>query len=215
MGKRLRQHRNPFTLQSLVPRDEPLELPGGRHIEIELGCGDGLFIVERARRRPDGLFYGIDIRDELLDVGRRVIAQLALKNVRLEPANLIVDAAGLFAPARVSRFFINFPDPYFKRRQRNRRWFDAETLDLLVRALQDGGELIYQSDVWDPAIEALGLLELHLELENACGAFTFSRERLVEQHTSRERACEQEGRKIWRMRFVKRSSASAAPRTDG
>lgn len=203
MARRHRQHVNPFTLHSLLTRP-PLELPAvGRRLEIDLGCGDGLFTVARANDEPETIFIGLDIRPEFIEPGVKRIAKLGLSNVRLETCNLHVDTVHLFPPKRVQRFFINFPDPFFKRRQHNRRWLNEDTLPVLVEALTDDGELIYQSDVWDPAIEALGLFELSSGLENVYGAFTFARERLVEQWTSRERACLEEGRRIWRMRFKK------------
>lgn len=203
MSPRYRQHVNPLKQSSLVPR-QPLVIPEGPEVECELGCGDGLFLVQRARRFPQRLLIGLDIRPEFLDPGLKAIRDEDLANVRLEVCNLSVDAGHLFPAARVRRFWINFPDPWFKRRQRNRRWLDSASLAALVRALEPGGSIVYQSDVWDSAIEALGLMELREELDNRAGAFTFSRERLCEERTSRELACEREGRRIWRMHFSRK-----------
>ena len=201
MPRRRRQHVNPFSLDFLRPR-APLELPPHETLEVDLGCGDGAFSIARAKDAEEGTFVlGLDIRSVFIAPGVEAIAELGLQNVRLETCNLIVDAEHLFDNVPVDRFFINFPDPFFKRRQRQRRWLDEETLAPLVAALRPGGELIYQSDVWEPTIEALGYLEAHEALENLDGAFTFAKERIVAQLTSREQACLDEGRPIWRVRF--------------
>ena len=151
MRRRHRQHVNPLKQTSLIVRD-PLDIEPGPGVEVELGCGDGLFLVQRAQQFPDKLFIGLDIRPEFLEPGLERIAELKLPNARLELCNLIVDSAHLFPPGRINAFWINFPDPWFKRRQHNRRWLTAESLDHLVRALEPGGHLYYQSDVWDPTL---------------------------------------------------------------
>ena len=180
-----------------------MALPEAGALEVELGCGDGLFLVARALRRPETFFCGIDIRDTFLAPGRETIAELGLPNVLLETANLHVDLHELFPAQRVDRFFVNFPDPFFKRKQQQRRWLDAAALTVLLDALRPGGEFIYQTDVWDCAVEALGLLELAPSLENNCGAFTFSRDKLVDEQTSREKSCLERGLKIWRLAYRK------------
>jgi len=199
--KRLRQHINPLKMTSLVPRDEPLDLPLGVPVEVELGCGDARFIIDRARRQPDHHFVGLDIRGEFLDIARQEQAEQGPENLTLEETNLIVDADRLFAPARVRRFYINFPDPWFKRRQHNRRWLTAEILAQLVLSLEPRGEIFYQTDVWALAIESLALLEGSAELRNAGEEWTFFKQNPYGVKSSREMACEEEERPIWRMLF--------------
>jgi tRNA (guanine-N7-)-methyltransferase len=205
MTKRLRQHVNPLKMTSLVPRS-PLVLPNGPAVDVELGCADARFLIELAEREPARHLVGLDIREAFLVEGHAEIAQRGLRNVQLEECNLIVDADHLFAPGRVARFFINFPDPWFKRRQHQRRWLAESTLDALVRALEPGGEILFQSDVWMLALEALGLLEAHVGLNNTCGPWTFLRKNPVGVCSTREEICEAEQRKIWRLLFRKEPS---------
>ena len=195
-------------MTALVPREAPLELPARTPLEVELGCGDARFIIQRARLHPDRHFVGLDIRDVFLEDALELAEELAGSmppNLTLAEANLIVDAGRLFLHGRVARFYINFPDPWFKRRQHNRRWLTIQTLDHLVRALAHRGEVFFQSDVWDMALEALGLLELHPGLQNENGPWTFHRGNPYEVRSSRELACQEEGLKIWRMLFSRGS----------
>ncbi|MBW2732586.1 MAG: hypothetical protein JRH20_09340 [Deltaproteobacteria bacterium] len=203
MARRGRLHVNPYTFNGLAGRKEPLVVPQGRPLEVELGCGDGLFIVERAALKSDVFCLGIDIRESFLSPGRARIDELALDNVVLETANLIVDLGDLFRAGRVQRFFINFPDPFFKRRHHHRRWLTEDAVNQLVCALEQDGELIYQSDVWELALEALTLFSMHSALHNTCGYFSFCQGRVAEPRTSHEKVWEKFKRKIWRMSFVR------------
>jgi tRNA (guanine-N7-)-methyltransferase len=202
MKKRWRQHVNPLKMTSLVPREAPLSLPGHGPVEVELGCGDARFLMELARADPRTLFVGLDIREEFLAAARTELAELGLDNVLLETANLLVDAGRLLPPGRVRRLYVNFPDPWFKRRQRNRRWLTAETLEQLLPALAPGCEVLYQTDVWSLAIEALALFEASDRLRNTAGPWTFLRRPASPVRTSREQACLEEGKQIWRLLFV-------------
>lgn len=207
MGKRHRQHINPLKMTALVPREVPLELPTDARLEVELGCGDARFIISRALLHPDRLFVGLDIRDLFLQDAHELAEELAgatPDNLTLAEANFIVDAGRLFQRGRVARFYINFPDPWFKRRQHNRRWLTMRTLNHLVRALARDGEIFFQSDVWDVSLEALGLLELHPGLHNKHGPWTFHKTgNPYGVSSSRELVCQDEGLKIWRMLFTR------------
>ena len=203
MKKRFRQHVNPLKMTAMVPREAPLSLEPGRPVEAELGCGDAHFLIQRAEADPDTTFVGLDIRDEFLQVARNEVERRGLTNVTLCTTNLIVDSDRLFVPDQVRRVFVNFPDPWFKARHANRRWFNATSLSHLVDALCPGGQLCYQTDVWDLAIEALGLLEADPTLRNRAGEWTFIKKPPFPQRTNRERACLAEGKRIWRMLFDK------------
>lgn len=203
MKRRYRQHVNPLKMTSLVPREAPLSLPSGPEVEIELGCGDAQFLIQRAEREPDRLFVGLDIRDEFMEFGREEIERRGLDNIELQTSNLIVDLDRLFEQGRVARFHINFPDPWFKARQHNRRWLSDEAVAHLVAALQEGGEIFFQSDVWDLSLEALSVLEASEALYNAAGEWTFTRDSPFEARSSREVACMEGGLSIWRLLFVR------------
>jgi tRNA (guanine-N7-)-methyltransferase len=204
MTRRLRQHVNPLKASSLAPRDGPLALPDGPAVEVELGCGDAQFLFELARAQPDALFVGIDIRAPFIAEAERTRQLLGVENVQLLVGNLLVDSDRLFQPGRVRRFYVNFPDPWFKRRHHNRRWLTRESLAHLITALERNGELFFQSDVWELALEALALFEENDLLENVCGPWTFLRVNPFGSRTEREDACIAGALPIWRLLYAKR-----------
>jgi tRNA (guanine-N7-)-methyltransferase len=203
MKKRYRQHVNPLKIANLVPRNSTLELPNDAVVDVELGCGDAQFIIDLAQKYPDRIFIGIDIREEFLNKGRKCIDRLGLTNIHLHTSNLIVDSNRLFIPNRVNRFYINFPDPWFKQRQHNRRWLNVESLDHLINCLSLTGQIFFQSDVWSISLEALALFEANRLLTNRCGEWTFLRENPFSVRSTRERLCVEENLPIWRMLFTR------------
>jgi tRNA (guanine-N7-)-methyltransferase len=210
MKRRYRQHVNPLKMTALVPREAPLALPSGPEVEVELGCGDAQFLIQRAGSEPDRHFVGLDIRDEFMAFGREEIARQGLDNIELQVSNLIVDLDRLFERGRVARFHINFPDPWFKARQKNRRWITDEAMGHLVAALQEGGEIFFQSDVWDLSLQALSVLEASAALYNAAGEWTFTRENPFAARSQREETCQEGGLPIWRLLFVRERESTAS-----
>jgi tRNA (guanine-N7-)-methyltransferase len=198
MARRLRQHVNPLALHHLGAGPGLIAVPADRDVEVELGCADGQYLFERAAANPDGYFLGVEIRREWVD---HIHAQ-GVPNVAGVVANLLTGGAR-FASASVTRFVVNFPDPLFKRRQQRRRWLDAEMARDLSDALRPGGEIFFQSDVFDPALDALWVMEATPGLTNVVGEGRFAQRNPFGARSRREAWCEAHGKTIWRLLFRK------------
>ena len=106
------------------------------------------------------------------DVNERAAAA-GLANLHAVFAHINDDLPLLFALHPVRRFFINFPDPWFKRRQHNRRIVTPELAADLSRLLAPDGELFFQSDVFDLALDAMAVLESEPRLRNNRAEWSF------------------------------------------
>jgi tRNA (guanine-N7-)-methyltransferase len=200
---RVRHHVNPLRAEFHARQAEPLVLPPGE-VEVELGCADARFLFERAPAHPGTTFIGLEIREPLVDQVNEEAAALGLTNLRACFAHINVDLESLFADGRLTRAFINFPDPWFKRRHRKRRLVDAELVEMLHRKLRPGGELFFQSDVWDLALDALAALEAASDrFRNLAGPWSFLRDNPYGAKSLREIRCEERHMRIWRMRYVR------------
>jgi tRNA (guanine-N7-)-methyltransferase len=197
--RRMRQHVNPLTAHHLKSCGERLQLPADRPVEVELGCADGQFLFQRARAAPEGHYVGVEIRREWIEQ----ISRAGVGNVTGVVANLLV-ANDLFAPGSIRRFHINFPDPLFKRSQHPRRWLTADVVRALAVALEPGGELFFQSDIFEPALDALGALEADDQLQNVHGEWRFAPINPFGARSRREQWCEAHEVRIWRLLFRKR-----------
>jgi tRNA (guanine-N7-)-methyltransferase len=199
---RHRQHVNPMKMSYFARSAEPLALPPGREVEVELGCADAQFLFQRAAADPGRAYVGLEIREDLaVEVAEKARRLAAPIHVVFSHANL--DYARFFPPRSVARVFVNFPDPWFKRRHRKRRVVDAALAGDIAASLVPGGELFFQSDVWDVALDALAVLEAEPRLRNRAGAWSFWKRGNPYGATSRrEDGCAEEGAPVWRLLFV-------------
>lgn len=212
MRLRIRHHVNPLKLDYAVGSGARLALPAGRAVEVELGCADARFLFERAKADPDRLYVGIEIREELVDqVNRRARVGAGLP-VQAVFANANVEMDTLFAAATVARFYVNFPDPWFKRRHHKRRVLTPELVATLADRLVPGGELFFQSDVFDLALDAMEVLEEAApRLVNERGQWCFARANPYGARSKREAQSERRGHRVWRLQYRRAVAVTVAP----
>lgn len=198
---RIRQHVNPLRSDFLEIPLEPIELPGDRPIEVELGSAEAQFLIERAAEEPGVSYVGIELRRELVEQSNQRCRTLGLAQVRSVFANISVDLPRLFSAASVRRFFVNFPDPWFKARQRKRRVVGDELIAELVQLLTPDGEIHVATDIFDIALDAMAALEGSSGFRAIGEPWTFLRQSRFVARSRRERHCEELGIKIWRLAF--------------
>ncbi len=202
---RVRQHVNPLKSDLLEIAEVPrIVAPPGAAIEVELGAAEAHFIIERSRDDRRTQFVGVEIRHELVDATNGECARLALDNVRCVFANMSVDMPRLFGDGSVRRFFLNFPDPWFKSRQHKRRVINPGLVREIARALAVGGELFVQTDIFALALDAMAALEAEsTSFVNAREPWTFLRESPFRARSRRERQCELEEARVWRLLYTR------------
>ena len=203
--RRVRQHVNPLKSDLLEIDVARLEVPAGARLEVELGSGEAHFLIERARLEPETVFVGIEIRREVVWRANRACELAGIGNVRSVFANMSVDMPRLFVPGSVARFFLNFPDPWFKSRQHKRRVVSPALIDEIGVALVPGGEIFVETDIFDIALEAMATLEggavCKYRFENALGPWSFYPQNPYGARSRRERQCEAEATPIWRLLY--------------
>lgn len=197
---RVRHHVNPDHAEYHARDVQPIALVPGREVEVELGCADARFLFERAPRFPDRLLIGLEIRDKLVKDVNSQARLLGLPNLSACFCHINIDLPSLFPDRSLQRVFVNFPDPWFKRRHQKRRLMDPELAEILHRKLRSDGELFFQSDVYELALDALAVLEqLPDKFANVLGPWSFARENPYGARSLREARCEDRGVRIWRM----------------
>ncbi len=200
MARRVRHHVNPLRTPFWARQRPSLTLRTDRPVEAELGCADARFLFERAPRHPDTDFLGLEIRKPLVEQVNRTAAEQQLGNLRAVLCNINVDLTTLVPDGSLAHVFINFPDPWFKRRHQKRRLMNDELVEVLHRKLGRGGELFFQSDVFDLALDAMAVLEAAPTLfANERGPWSFVRDNPYGAKSLRELRCEERGLRIWRM----------------
>lgn len=212
--RRVRHHINPLqtSYMGVVPlQGAPLFAGTSRPLEVELGCADAEFLFQRAALFPENQYVGIEIRRELV---RRVNARAAQEgNLPIQAvfAHLHFDLPALFVRESVARFFINFPDPWFKKDQHKRRLVQPAWVQSLLSFLQPGGDLFFQSDVFDLALDAMAVFEQNTQLDNCVSPWSFFKQNPYGARSLREIRVEEKGLPVWRMRYKKSAQREPCP----
>jgi len=202
---RIRQHVNPLKSNFFQIALEPLELPAGARLEVELGSAEAHFLMDRAAEDPNRLYVGVEIRRDHVAQANAVCARQGLMQVRSVFANISVDLPRLFPPGRVSRFFLYFPDPWWKARRQKRRIISPALAAEMSGLLVEGGEIYVATDVFDIALDAMAALEggPAQRFVNLREPWTFLRASPFAARSRRERQCETAGIHIWRLGYRK------------
>jgi tRNA (guanine-N7-)-methyltransferase len=205
VGVRIRQHVNPLNVSFTKFRGELPALLPGREVELEIGCAEARFLFERAVQDPGRTYIGLEIREQLVDWVNQEARAAAL------PVHAVFCHANhhlrqILPPGSIRRVYVNFPDPWFKRRHHKRRLLDVELARDIHDLLTPDGEVFFQSDVWAIALDALESFELldHM-YENRAGAWSFwKRGNPYGVRSWREAHCEHDGLPIWRLLYGRR-----------
>ena len=139
----------------------------GNHnpIHVELGTGKGDFIAQIAEKNPAINFVGLELEPTVVLAAARKISAKNLTNVRLAVFN-ISSIAEIFAAGEVDRLYINFCDPWPKKRHAKRRLTHIMFLEMYKKILAPAAEIHFKTD-------NRGLFDFSLEQFAAAG-FTVS-----------------------------------------
>lgn len=127
-------------------------LPGQGELEIEVGPGRGTFVLERVIHAPEVRFIAFEVRLKWAQIVDERLGKLGLHHRARVFAEDAREALARCSPeGAVSKIFVHFPDPWWKKRHAKRLVVGSSLLDSVVWLLQDGGELFVQTDVEDRA----------------------------------------------------------------
>lgn len=152
-------------LLSLASVVEVLDLaavfPVRQPVELELGSGDGGFLMEYARRHPARNFLGVERllgRVRKLDRKGRRLGLTNLRGVRLE-ASYVVEY--LLPPASIAAVHVYFPDPWPKRRHHRRRLVNERFPEIVRRVLEPAGTVYLRTDFSDYFVQMQRVFAAH------------------------------------------------------
>ena len=138
------------SLESIV---DPLPLEGlfnkAQPLEVELGSGDGSFLVEHARQNLARNFIGVErLLGRLRKIDRKA-RRAGLQNLALFRIEAAYFVEYLLPADSIVALHVYFPDPWPKRRHRHHRLVNERFPELAARVLQADGELYLRTDDLD------------------------------------------------------------------
>lgn len=122
------------------------EIFGNDHpIHIEVGSGKGAFVSGMAKANPDINYIGIDIQKSVLSYALDKVLATDVPNIKL----LWVDGSDLtdyFEEGEIDRLYLNFSDPWPKKRHEKRRLTYQSFLATYQQILPENGEIHFKTD---------------------------------------------------------------------
>ncbi len=119
--------------------------PDCTQLWVEVGCGKGKFTAETAAANPDVLLIAVERCREAVVVAMEKAKAMGLTNVfyiDMDVANI----EEIFAAGEIDRLFINFPDPWPRKKNAKRRLTHRSFLDKYCRVVKEAGEIHFKTD---------------------------------------------------------------------
>jgi tRNA (guanine-N7-)-methyltransferase len=134
-------------------------------LEIEVGSGKGLFLLNASAAFPDRNFLGVEIARKYARFAAYRLAQHGRNNARVLAGDGRLLFRDLLPDRCAAAVHVYFPDPWWKARHRKRRVIEPQFVRDVARVLQIDGVFHFWTDVEEyyesacAEIEQLGLLE--------------------------------------------------------
>lgn len=158
---KVRQHVNPLSSkyqQPLKLEDDWMEnafaqpnLP----LVLDIGCSKGTYCLQYAQNNPGINVLGLEIRKPVVEIALSRKKRWGLDNVHFLSSNANVDLKNILefvnkkSSMKIELVSIQFPDPYFKKKQQKRRVVNNDLVRTLAKYLEKDTRLYVQSDVED------------------------------------------------------------------
>lgn len=110
------------------------------HLHLDLGCGKGTYLVERAAHEPNTLFIGMDQEPICIAYAAQKICEHELTNALVLPRGA-ASLPQLFATGELDAITINFPTPQPKAKYAKKRLVHVDHL-MLYRPLFAAGATV-------------------------------------------------------------------------
>ncbi len=114
-------------------------------VALEIGTGRGNFILGMAKKYPSILWIGIEMNVDALAICAKKIVESGLKNVVLIRQNFIL-ISEYFLSESIDNIYLNFSDPWPKKRHHKRRLTSSMFLSEYRRILKTDGSIIQKTD---------------------------------------------------------------------
>lgn len=116
-------------------------------LHIEAGMGKGRFIIGMAKQNPKINYIGIELFDSVIVSALESILEEegGIPNLRLLRVNA-KDLTDFFEKGEVDRLYLNFSDPWPKKRHAKRRLTHDTFLKLYESVLPENGEVHFKTD---------------------------------------------------------------------
>lgn len=121
------------------------------NIYLEIGIGKGAFIAECARRHKENLYIGIELNKGVVSLATKKIARFedsigeTLTNLKVLDYNAL-ELSNIFSDGQVDKIYLNFSDPWPKKKHEKRRLTSDDFLKVYNKILKPNGIIEFKTD---------------------------------------------------------------------
>jgi tRNA (guanine-N7-)-methyltransferase len=191
----LPQHLGVLDWRALFGNDHP--------VELEIGSGKGLFLVNASRVNPARNYLGVELSRKYAQLAAERVTRAGLPNAKVLRGDARLVLARNVPTASLRAVHIYFPDPWWKKRHKKRRVFTDALVCELERTLHPGGELRIASDVEEYSVQMRTVVALHSRFREQPVVEPSIPEHDLDYLTNFERKYRQEGRPIFRTNYLR------------
>lgn len=130
----------------------------------DIGSGSGGHLLEQAKLNPAALFIGVELRYKRAFRSIEKAEGFGLNNVLVLRTDAR-SAISKFPDSALNGVFVNFPDPWDKRRWFKNRLLNPNFLEQLLNKLKPGGFISYKSDHHEYFAVSLELFQKFQQLQ--------------------------------------------------
>jgi len=122
-----------------------------KNVYLEIGIGKGAFIAECARRHKENLYIGIELNKGVVSLATKKIARFeqeigeTLENLKVLDYNAL-ELQNIFLEHQVDKIYLNFSDPWPKKKHEKRRLTSDAFLKVYNNILKPEGVIEFKTD---------------------------------------------------------------------
>ena len=116
-----------------------------KEVYLEIGSGKGQFLLDMAKNNPSLMFVGIEKNVTCAGFCAKKLVENEITNAKIifNDAVMVLDS---FKSKSINTIFLNFSDPWPKKRHHKRRLTADSFLDRYFSILKDDGKIIFKTD---------------------------------------------------------------------
>lgn len=174
-------------------------------VDCEIGFGNGEFLVKKSELHPERNFFGIDYSVESFRRAKKTIEKTNSSGIKIVCLEAKAAFIVLVPEKSFSHIYLNFPDPWPKKKHYKNRLLDREFFTIAASCTKDKGKIIVATD--DPFYRDFILEEMaSVHLWESLFQKGWTNELSDHFSTKYENKWRSEGKEIFYMMFQKKNN---------
>ena len=122
-----------------------------KKVYLEIGMGKGDFITELSQLDKDSIFIGVEVSPPVLALAVKKLKRYESENkVKLDNLYFMsfdaIDIASIFENGQIEKIYLNFSDPWPKKKHAKRRLTNEKFLAEYKTVLNENGRIEFKTD---------------------------------------------------------------------